>query len=25
MKTEAFSRNVSKVFQSQIWYQRTLF
>ena len=25
MKTEAFSRNVSKVFQSQSWYQRTLF
>ena len=24
-KTEAFSRNVGKVFQSQSWYQRTLF
>ena len=25
LKTEAFSRNVSKVFQYQSWYQRTVF
>jgi len=25
VKIEAFSQNVGKVFQSQIWYQRTLF
>ena len=25
MKTEAFSQNVGKVFQSQSWYPRTLF
>jgi len=25
MKTEAFTRNVGKVFRSQSWYQRTLF
>jgi len=25
LKTEAFSRNASKVFQYQSWYQRTVF